>query len=267
MLLLLKKTKIKSFNLLSVKGYKVSLVVNMEFRLKLFYFKHTFLSLWQMGILGRGILLKSDFPSVWRRVDTVKLYLHFFLIAQLMTGCFLRLRGKGGFTNCACCSRMIILLHLLNVSLKLFSVHTAFSQQTSIVLSCRWCVCRSALIISLEPHLECLTLIDMTFSVGILLWLVAFLLSSKVVWGHATHSRWSLSFLLTFPWTKKVCMILKQLAHQATGQLFWRSIVLYVLMNHLITKVGRVGCKSFIVWRTCFSDGLCLTFASCLSFR
>lgn len=93
-----------------------------------------------MGILGREILLKSDFPSVWRRVDTVKLYLHFFLIAKLMTGCFLRLRGKGGFTNCACCSRMIILLHLRNVSLNLFSVHTAFSQQTSIVLSCRWSV-------------------------------------------------------------------------------------------------------------------------------
>lgn len=105
-------------------------------------------------------------------VDTVRLCLYFFLIAKLMTGCFFRLPGKGGFTNCACCSRMIILLHLLNVSLNLFSINTGFN---NISLQCCSAggVCRSlsALMISLTspgPHLECLALIDITFSVVII---------------------------------------------------------------------------------------------------
>lgn len=70
--------------------------MNMEFCLKLFSFKHTSLSLWQMGILGWEILLKSDFPSVWRGVDTAKPYLHFFLIAKLMTGCSSQTPWEGG---------------------------------------------------------------------------------------------------------------------------------------------------------------------------
>lgn len=165
----------------------------MEFLLKFFYFKQTSLpvSLTNKNT-SEGKSAKSDFPSVWRRVDIVKLYLYFLLIAKLMTGCFLRLHGKVGFTNCACCLRMIILLHLLNVSLNLFTY--------SVVVQVAWR--------SLSNKANNFTGITKTLSgtfdtdrydcVGVL-YLIAFLLSGKIVWRHATHSLCSLYLHFTVP--------------------------------------------------------------------
>lgn len=155
-----------------------------------------------------------------------------------MTGCFLRLRGKGGFTNCACCSRMIILLHHLNVSLNLF-----FSINTPLQCRSAGGICRSlsALMISLtspRPHLECLTLIDLTFSVGVL-WLIGFMLSSKRDWRHATHSLCSLYLHFNLP---KSLSNSKLVSRSSTGQ---ERHCFVCSCNHLMTKTGRVGYKSF----------------------
>lgn len=104
-------------------------------------------------------------------------------------------------------------------------------------------MCRSlsALIISLTspgPHLESLTLIDMTFSVGVL-YLIALLLSSKRVWRHSTHS-------LCSPYL-----------HCCSEEAFFLCNG-----NHLMTKAGQVGYKSFSFHvRNLFQWFSCLTFA------